>query len=397
LSDLALDDLRVIDLSQGIAGPYCTKLLADCGAEVIKVEPPQGDYARTLGPFPDDVPHHDKGGLFIHLNGNKKSVTLDIETESGRTVLRKLLAKADALVESYAPGHLASLGLGYDDLKEEFPDLVYCSITPFGQTGPYASLVGHDINYISIGGALGMTGWPGQPPAIPLNVIADFAGGGLYAAFAILTAVIARERTGRGQYVDMAMSDGVTSLLAMAASQYFSAGRVLRPGEDMLNGAVPSYNVYQASDGKWLSIGCLEPWFWQELCEALGCEEFVPHQNNREKFPEMFDFLRSKFGEKTRDEWFQELRQRDICVAPVYGLDEVFADPHVQARGMIAEVEHPEFGTVRQVGVGPKLSDTPGSVRSTAPKRGEHTEEILRQAGYTEEEIGSLKEAKAAG
>jgi crotonobetainyl-CoA:carnitine CoA-transferase CaiB-like acyl-CoA transferase len=169
------------------------------------------------------------------------------------------------------------------------------------------------------------------------------------------------------------------------------------PGVEFLNGAVPFNNVYETSDGKWLSIGCLEPWFWRELCEALGCEEYIPHQNNREKFGEMFEFLRLKFAERTRDEWFEELRQRDICVGPIYALDEVFADPHVQARGMIAEVEHPEFGSVRQVGVGPKFSDTPGSVRNTAPMRGQHTEEILREAGHSDEEIGSLKEAKAAG
>ena len=168
-------------------------------------------------------------------------------------------------------------------------------------------------------------------------------------------------------------------------------------GVELLNGASPCYNVYETADGKWLSIGCLEPWFWQELCQALGCQQFVPHQNNREKFPEMFEFLRSKFREKSRDEWFEELRQRDICVAPVYGMDEVFADPHVQARGMVAEVEHPEFGTVRQVGVGPKFSDTPGAVRTTAPRRGEHTDEVLQEAGYSEDEIRALKDAKAAG
>ncbi len=285
----------------------------------------------------------------------------------------------------------------YETIRLRNPRIVYCSLSGYGQTGPYASLVGHDITYISLGGALGMIGWPGQPPTIPLNVIADFAGGGLYAAFAILVAVIARGKTGRGQYVDMAMSDGVTSLLAMVVGQYFGSDHVLRPGQELLNGASPGYNVYETSDGSWLSIGCLEPWFWHELCLALCCEEYVPHQNNREKLPEMFDFFRGKFREKSRDEWFEELRQRDICVAPVYALDEVFADPHVQARGMVAEVEHPEFGTVRQVGIGPKLSETPGSVRSTAPKRGQHTEELLREAGYSDGEIGALREAKAAG
>ncbi len=301
------------------------------------------------------------------------------------------------VVEGFRPGVVKRLGVDYETISARDPRIVYCSLSGYGQTGPYASLVGHDINYIGLAGALGMIGWPGQPPTIPLNIIADFAGGGLYAAFAILAAIIAREKTGRGQYVDMAMSDGVASLLAFLASVYFGSGHVIRPGEELLNGAAPFYNVYQTADDKWLSIGCLEPWFWQELCQALGCEEYIPHQNDREKFPEMLEFLRRKFREKARDEWFQELRQRDICVAPVYSLDEAFADPHVRERGMVAEVEHPEFGKVRQVGVGPKFSQTPGSVRRTAPMRGEHTEEILREAGYSEEEIAALKEAKAAG
>ena len=388
---MALEGIRVLDLTRLAPGPFCTMLLGDMGADVIVVEEAPGAGRRF------DIGMSDRAQAFNALGRNKRSIGLNLKDERAREVFYRLAEGADVVLEGFRPGVVKRLAVDYETISKRNPRIVYCSLSGYGQTGPYSSLVGHDINYISIGGALGMTGWPGQPPAIPQNIIADFAGGGLYAAFAILTAIIAREQTGRGQYVDMAMSDGVTSLLAMAANQYFSAGHVPAPGVEFLNGAVPFNNVYQASDGKWLSIGCLEPWFWQELCEALGCEEFVPHQNNREKFPEMFEFLRSKFGEKTRDEWFQELRQRDICVGPIYGLDEVFADPHVQARGMIAEVEHPEFGTVRQVGVGPKLSDTPGSVRSTAPKRGEHTEEILRQAGYTEDEIGALTEAKAAG
>jgi len=252
------------------------------------------------------------------------------------------------------------------------PRIVYCSLSGYGQTGPYSNLVGHDINYISLGGALGAIGWPGVPPAIPLNLIADFAGGGLYAAFAIVTAIVAREKTGRGQYVDMAMSDGVTSLLAMATGQFFSAGHVPQRGADFLNGA-------------------------SETCQSLGCDEFIPHQNNREKFPEMFEWMRAKFKEKTRDEWFEELRQRDICVGPVLALDEVFEDPHVIAREMVIEIEHPQFGLVKQVGIGPKFSDTPGSVRTTGPARGEHTDAVLDEAGLSADEIAALREAGAAG
>ncbi|MEX0800565.1 MAG: CaiB/BaiF CoA-transferase family protein [Dehalococcoidia bacterium] len=388
---MPLEGMRVLDLTRLAPGPYCTMLLGDLGADVVVVEEAPGAGRRF------DIGMSERAQAFNALGRNKRSVGLNLKDERAQEVFYRLSDKADVVVEGFRPGVAKRLGVDYETIHARNERVVYCSLSGYGQTGPYAGLVGHDLNYISIGGALGMTGWPGQPPAIPLNVIADFAGGGLYAAFAILAGVIAREKTGRGQYIDMAMSDGVTSLLAMAAGQYFATGQALRPGAEMLNGAWPCYNVYETKDGKWLSIGCLEPWFWQELCQALGCEEFVPHQSNREKFPEMFEWFRAKFREKGRDEWFEELRHRDICIAPVYSIDETFADPHVQARGMALEIEHPEFGAVRQVGVGPKFSDTPGSVRSMAPMRGEHTAELLREAGYGDEEIAALKEAKAAG
>jgi crotonobetainyl-CoA:carnitine CoA-transferase CaiB-like acyl-CoA transferase len=256
-------------------------------------------------------------------------------------------------------------------------------------------LVGHDINYISMGGALGMIGWPDTPPAIPMNIIADFAGGGLYAAFSILAALMARERTGRGQYVDMAMCDGVISLIATMATQYFSTGEPPQRGKAQLNGAVPHYNVYETSDGKWISLGSLEPWFYENLCRAMGREDFIPHQNNPEKHPEIFAHFRQQFKTKTRDEWFKILSQTDICVAPVYSLDEMFSDPHVLHRQMVVEMEHPEVGKVKQVGIGTKLSATPGKVRGFAPMRGQHTDEVLTSLGYDEQKIAALRESGA--
>ncbi len=388
---MPLEGIRILDLTRLAPGPFCTMLLGDLGADVIVIEEPPGVGRRF------DIGMSERAQAFNALGRNKRSVGLNLKEARAREAFLRLAEKADVVVEGFRPGVVKRLGVDYETVSGRNPRSVYCSLSGYGQTGPYAGLVGHDINYIAIGGALGAIGWPETPPAIPLNLIGDFAGGGLYAAFAILAAIIARGKTGRGQYVDMAMSDGVTSLLASSASQYFSSEHVLQRGVEFLNGGIPAYCVYETADGKWLSIGCLEPWFWAELCNALGCEEYVPHQMNRDKFPEMFEFLRRRFREKTRDEWFAELRQRDICVAPVYGMDEVFADPHVQARSMVVEVEHPEFGKVKQVGVGPKFSETPGAVRSTAPTRGADTDELLREAGYSPSEIEEMKAAGMAG
>lgn len=388
---MPLEGIRVLDLTRLAPGPFCTMLLGDLGADVIVVEEPPGVGRRF------DAVSNERTQAFNALGRNKRSVGLNLKEPRAQEAFLRLARGADVVVEGFRPGVAKRLGVDYGTVRSVNPGIIYCSLSGYGQTGPYAGLVGHDINYISIGGALGMIGWPGQPPAIPMNIIADFAGGGLYAAFAIVAAIIAKGKTGRGQYIDMAMSDGVTSLVTFIANQYFSGGHVPRPGEDFLNGAVPSYHVYETADGRWLSIGCLEPWFWQELCEALGCPEFIPHQNNRERFAEIFQFFRRKFREKTRDEWFAELRQRDICVAPVYSLDEVFTDPHVQSRGMVVELSHPEFGPVRQVGIAPKFSETPGAVRRLAPKRGEHTVEVLREAGYAKAEIEEMRAAGVAG
>lgn len=388
---MPLEGIRVLDLTRQAPGPYCTMLLGDLGADVIIVEEAPGAGRRM------EMGMSERAQAFWALNRNKRSVGLNLKEPRAQEAFLRMAEKADVVIEGFRPGVVKRLGVDYETVHPRNPRIVYCSLSGYGQSGPYAALVGHDINYISIGGALGMIGTPGSPPAIPMNIIADFAAGGLYAAFSILAAIIARETTGRGQYVDIAMSDGVTSLLAFPASQYFAAGLVPKPGVEMLNGGAPYYAVYECKDGKWLSIGCIEPWFWSELCKALDCDEFIPQQMNREKHSEVFEALRAKFKERTRDEWFEELRGRDICVGPVYSLDEVFEDPHTQARGMIAEVQHPEFGAIKQVGVGPKFSETPGTVRSTAPKRGEHTAEMLQEAGYSDGEIEEMKSIGVVG
>ncbi len=383
---MPLRGIRVVDVSRYAPGPYCTMLMADLGADVVVVEAPPG-VARGVD---QEMGVSERHKAFLPMGRNKRSVALDLKDEAMREAFFRLVEGADVVVEGFRPGVATRLGIDYEAVKARNPRVVYCSITGYGQSGPHASLPGHDLNYISLAGILGAIGWPGQPPSIPLNILADFAGGGLFAAFAVLAALVSRQQTGRGQYIDMAMSDGVMSLACLAASDYFASGTPARPGEYFLNGAYPCYNVYATADDKWLSVACNEPWFWRNLCRVLGCEEYVEEQFNPDKFPEMFAFLRRKFREKTRDEWFAALKDQEICATPVYGLEEALVDPHNRARGMIAELEHPEYGKIPQIGVAPKFSATPGRVRTLAPKPGEHTEEVLREAGFSKQEIARL-------
>lgn len=396
---LPLDGVRILDLSRLAPGPYCTMLLGDLGADVLLIEQAGEGSDRRRNPTRagGDPTAAERAQAFNALGRNKRSLGLNLKSDEARAVFHELVKDADVVVEGFRPGVVKRLGVDYDTVAAINPRVVYLSLSGFGQTGPYAPLVGHDINYISIGGALGVTGWPGQPPAIPMNLLADFAGGGLFAAFAIVVALHARQQTGRGQYIDMAMSDGVLSLLSSAASGVLAGGQAPLPGASLLNGAAPVYNVYECADGEWFSLGSLEPWFWENLCRAMEREDFIPHEYTQEKYPEIFEHFRARFKTKTRQEWFTYLSQWDICAAPVLRLNEALSDPHNTARGMVVEVEHPRLGMVRQVGIAPKFSDTPGAVRSTAPVTGQHTDDVLRSIGYDDARIAALREAGAVG
>jgi crotonobetainyl-CoA:carnitine CoA-transferase CaiB-like acyl-CoA transferase len=381
---LALDDIRILDLSRLAPGPFCSMLLGDMGADVLVVEPP-ADSKAGQGGMPAGDPRD-------ALRRNKRSIVLNLRDEEARNIFYRLAETADIVLEGFRPGVVKRLAVDYETLSAKNPRIIYCSLSGYGQTGPYVNLVGHDINYISVGGALSMIGWPGEPPAIPMNIIADFAGGGLHAAYGILAALHARERTGRGQYVDIAMSDGVLYLLSMIVSGYFTNGRAPERGATVLNGSVPHYNVYQCADGKWISLGSLEPHFWVNLCKALGREDFIPHQYDSAKRDEIFAHFRQQFASKTRDEWFAILKQTDICVAPILSLDEALANEHNLARNMVIDVEG-----VKQIGIGTKLSETPGAVRSTSPAPGQHTDDILASLGFDAAAISSLREKGAVG
>lgn len=388
---LPLEGIRVLDLSRLAPGPFCSMLLGDMGADVLLIEAPaDGKLANAIGGGrSQDL---EKAAAYNTLSRNKRSIVLNLREPDAREIFYQLAAEADVVLEGFRPGVVKRLGVDYETVRQRNERIVYCSLSGFGQTGPYSQLVGHDINYISVGGALGMVGWPDAPPAIPMNIIADFAGGGLHAAFGILTALLARERTGKGQNVDIAMSDGVMYLLASLTGSVLAGGPSPTRGGTILNGSVPHYNVYECADGGWISIGSLEPHFWVNLCKAMGREDFIPHQWDAGKRDEIFAHFRGQFKSKTRDEWFEVLKQSDICAGPVYSLEEALNDPHNRAREMLIEVDHPTLGKVKQLGIGTKLSETPGSVRSTAPLPGQHTDDVLVSIGYDAGAIASLRE-----
>jgi crotonobetainyl-CoA:carnitine CoA-transferase CaiB-like acyl-CoA transferase len=399
---MPLEGITVLDLTRLAPGPYCTMILADLGADVIKIEepgPPTGrraEQAGNLATLPPAIAGVDRHAPHWALNRNKKTIGLNLKHAEARQIFYQLAERADVVVEEFRPGVAKRLEIDYDTLRQRNPRLIYCAVTGYGQRGPYRDLVGHDINYISMAGCLGMIGTKGGPPVIPHNIIADFAGGGLHGAIGVLAALMARERTGRGQFVDIAMTDGVYSMLVSHLSSYFATGTVPRRGDTILDGSTHYYNVYQTKDGKWLSIGSIEPWFYANLCKALGREDLLPYElvegEQREALKHTFSDI---FRTKTRQEWFDILTCHDICVGKVYDLDETEHDPHLRAREMVVEVDHPEVGKVKQVGISIKLSETPGQIRFLAAPLGAHTEEILSALGHSPEKIAELRLAGA--
>jgi crotonobetainyl-CoA:carnitine CoA-transferase CaiB-like acyl-CoA transferase len=385
-----LEGIKILDLTRLLPGPYGTMLLGDLGAEVIKIEEPErGDYARWNPPQINGV-----GSRHLLLNRNKKSVTLNLKAPEGKAVLRKMVEQgADVLIEQFRPGVMDRLGVGFKDLEKVNPRIIYCSLTGYGQDGPYRDVAGHDLNYIGVAGVLSLTGQKGGAPVIPGTQIADLIGGGLYAVIGILSALMARQKTGRGQYIDISMLDGVVSLLPDSAALFFAEGKAPRAGERRLTGGLPQYQVYRTQDEKYLAVGALEEKFWANLSRLIGKPEWA------EKIPKELDprseeikeEMARVFKTKTQKEWLDLLMNEDACVTAVQSLDEVFSDPHVLHRQMLVEQIHPKAGRLRQIGVPIKFSHTPGEVRTPAPEIGEHTEEILKQLGYSQGEIDRLR------
>ena len=386
--------VKVLDLTRLLPGPYCTLLMADYGADVIKIEEPgKGDYIRWRIPAAEGI-----GARHLTVNRNKKSVALNLKTAEGQQIFKQLAAEADVIIESFRPGVMQRLGLGYEDIVQVNERIVYCSLTGYGQTGPYRHLPGHDINYIGYSGILGLIGEKNGKPVVPGVQIADIGGGSLMALAGICMALFHRDRTGEGQYIDVSMMDGAITWLYAAMSDYFVSGKAPQRGETRLDGQFAFYNVYETKDGKYMTVGASELKFWKRLCELIGKEEWIALHEGPANVQEQ---LKQDLGElfKTHDQqhWINLLAQEETCVGPVYDIEDMFSDPHIAERDMFQEMQHPVAGIIQQIGFPIKFSKTPGEIIAHAPGLGEHTEAVLTQLGYDKADLEKLQVAGVIG
>ncbi len=365
-----LSGIRVVELAGLGPAPYACMLLADLGAEVLRVDRPVAGFG---------VPAHDVTGR------GRRSIAVDLKNPAAAEVVLRLVEAADVLVEGLRPGVAERLGVGPDACLERNPRLVYARMTGWGQDGPLAPRVGHDINYAAITGALGAIGEPGRKPVPPLNLVADFGGGSMFLLTGILAALLERGTSGRGQVVDAAMVDGVTSLLSMTYGFRAAGGWVDERGSNLLDGGAPFYDTYACSDGQYVAIGALEPQFWALVVQTLGLQD-LPEQYDRAGWPELREQLTEVFASRTRDEWAELFEPLDACVSPVLSLGEAAAHPHLAAREAVVDVDG-----VPQPAPAPRFSRTPGGIGRPASKAGADTRDALQGWGFTQAEVDSLE------
>ena len=381
---LPLDGIRILDLSRLLPGPYCSMLLSDLGAEVIKFEQPGvGDYVREMVPE-----------LFMSVNRNKKSVTLNLKSEKGKKIFYRMVEKSDVILEGFSPGVTERLGVDFRKLSEINPMIVYCSISGFGQDGPYRAVPGHDINYLGVGGILSLPGRVGEAPARPGIPVGDLTSS-MFAAVSILAALMARDKIGKGQYIDVSMTDCLVSWMSVRAGNYLTKGELPKINE--MGHLSPANDIFETKDGKKITLGAMEEHFWESLCKVLGLENFLnnpkyrTHRNRIENGKEISDKLRSAFLKKTREEWLRVMNDARVPCGPVYTIEEVFSDPHILHRGLVEEIEGHNLGKIKQVPFPVKFSEISAKVKSAPPEMGKHTEEVLLAFGYSKEEVENLR------
>jgi crotonobetainyl-CoA:carnitine CoA-transferase CaiB-like acyl-CoA transferase len=394
-----LDGIKILELARVPPAEMPGMMFADMGADVLKIETPD--------PRRDDSLEAQRREAFAFVNRNKRSLSLNLKAPEGQAIFKKLAADADVIVEGFRPGVMKRLGADYETIRALNPRIVYCSLSGFGQDGPYRDYPAHDMNYLSLAGVLGLIGEADRKPAIPLNLVADYAGASLHGALGIMLALFARERTGRGQHVDVSYLDTTISLLAATPNMrfFFSDGTAPRRGQGFLGGSYPYYAIYETRDRKLLTIGCTEPWLWENFCRAIDRPDFARFARKPDQFVraanaeeeaarrEIEDLIRTR----DRDEWYERLVKADVCVGKVYDVEEMVKDPQVLHRRMIVDIQHPTLGNVREVGIAIKLSDTPGTIRSAAPSPGENTEAVLKELGLDPDDIATLRKNGIVG
>ncbi len=390
----ALEGIKVLDLSRALAGPYCTMMLADMGAEVIKLEMPgRGDDSRSWGPpFVEG-----ESAYFMSINRNKKSITLNMKSDKSTEIVHKLIKQSDVLVENFRPGAMERLGLGYEQVKAMNPRIIYCSISGFGQDGPYRMLPGFDQVLQGMGGLMSITGEAGGPPIKVGVAIADISGG-MFAANGVLVALYNREKTGKGQMVDVSLLDSQVAWLTYRAGAYFASGEIPQPMGSGHPVIVP-YQAFKAKD-VFVNIAVGNDQLWERFCKAVGLEKvmndpkFATNAKRVENREEIVKIIGDLIVTKNGEEWLKILTDAGIPCGPIYTVDKIFADPQVLHREMMKELDHPKAGKIKVTGIPVKLSETPGEVKTTPPVLGQHTQEILSELGYSEQDMEKLKEEK---
>ena len=386
-----LDGITVLDLTRLLPGAVATMMLGDFGADVSKIEQPGvGDPARQMRAGIKSKGGR-AGGYFFITNRNKRSITINLKQPAGREAFLRLLERADVVIEGFRPGVMKRLGLDYESLRQINPRLIYCALTGYGQDGPYRLKAGHDINYIGIAGLLGVNGAKNGSPVIPGVQIADLAGGSLHSVIGILLALQARARTGEGQMVDISMMDGTMAMMFVPLATYLASGAQPQRSAEGLSGRYACYQVYETKDGRYLALGALEEKFWENACGVLGREDLIAVQfADGEAQTEIIAALAALFRTRTAAEWLAAFESVDTCLTLINDVAEMLDDPQVRHRGLIAELEHPTEGTLKQIAPTVKLSATPGEMRLPPPRLGEHTRDVLAAIGYSDEAIAQL-------
>jgi alpha-methylacyl-CoA racemase len=372
----------VLDLASVGPAARCSRILADYGATVIKVGPtPRKGAVQIQPPF-----------YAYSANRGMKRLQVDLKAAAGKAAFLRLAAAADVIIESFRPGVVTRLGIGYDDVRRINERIVYCSTSGYGQSGPAAQWAGHDLNYLAMGGYLHCGGRRADGgPALPGATVADSAGGGMQAAIAILAALLRRSVTGTGEYLDVSVAEGVLFFTSLYVDQHLATGSKPGPRHDILTGRYACYDVYQARDGKWLAVGAIEPAFYHNLCKALGCEQWIPYQTDDARQDEIRAAFRAAFARRDREEWVAELAPRDTCVAPVYSIDELSKDLHFRERKVFVDARNVQHGTFEQVGPVMAGIDRSATAYAVPDPSTTDTIELLRQVGLSEPEIDKLR------